>query len=67
MKELDFDFLRTFLKARSGLALTPEKRYLVESRLAAVCRRFELEDLSELVAGLREGAIAISKSRSSRR
>ncbi len=55
MKELDFDFLRTFLKARSGLALTPEKRYLVESRLAAVCRRFELEDLSELVAGLRGG------------
>ena len=38
-----------------GLALTPEKRYLAESRLAAVCRRFELDDLCELVAGLRSG------------
>jgi chemotaxis protein methyltransferase CheR len=55
MTELDFEFLRGFLKARSGLSLTPEKRYLVESRLAPVCRRFELEDLSELARGLKGG------------
>jgi chemotaxis protein methyltransferase CheR len=55
MTELDFEFLRGFLKARSGLALTPEKRYLVESRLAPVCRRFELEDLAELARGLKGG------------
>jgi chemotaxis protein methyltransferase CheR len=55
MTEFDFDFLRTFLKARSGLALTPEKRYLVESRLGPVCRRFEIDNLSELLAGLRNG------------
>jgi chemotaxis protein methyltransferase CheR len=55
MTELDFEFLRGFLKARSGLALTPEKRYLVESRLAPVCRRFELQDLAELARGLQGG------------
>ena len=55
MTELEFDFLRGFLKARSGLALTPEKRYLVESRLGPVCRRFEIDTLSELIAGLKGG------------
>jgi chemotaxis protein methyltransferase CheR len=55
MTELDFEFLRAFLKARSGLSLTAEKRYLVESRLGPVCRRFELDDLSELARGLKAG------------
>jgi chemotaxis protein methyltransferase CheR len=55
MTELDFDFLRAFLKARSGLALTLEKRYLVESRLSSVCRHHELDNLSALVAGLKGG------------
>jgi chemotaxis protein methyltransferase CheR len=55
MTELEFEFLRGFLKARSGLSLTAEKRYLVESRLAPVCRRFELDDLSELISGLKVG------------
>jgi chemotaxis protein methyltransferase CheR len=55
MTELDFEFLRGFLKARSGLSLTAEKRYLVESRLAPVCRRFEIDDLSELARGLKSG------------
>jgi chemotaxis protein methyltransferase CheR len=55
MTEFEFDFLRSFLKARSGLALTSEKRYLVESRLGPVCRRFELDGLSELLAGLKNG------------
>jgi len=56
MTESEFAFLRGFLKARSGLSLTVEKRYLVESRLAPVCQRFEIETLSELVAGLRRGS-----------
>jgi chemotaxis protein methyltransferase CheR len=55
MTELDFEFLRGFLKARSGLALTPEKRYLVESRLSPICRRFELDTLSGLVSTLKNG------------
>jgi chemotaxis protein methyltransferase CheR len=55
MTELDFDFLRAFLKGRSGLALTPEKRYLVESRLTPVCRRFDMQTLAELIGGLKAG------------
>ena len=42
MTDAEFDFLRGFLKSRSGLALAPEKRYLVESRLAPVCRSIVL-------------------------
>ena len=55
MTELDFEFLRSFLKDRSGLALTPEKRYLVESRLSPICRRFEVDTLSELIGKLKGG------------
>ncbi|WP_230530927.1 CheR family methyltransferase [Microvirga roseola] len=55
MTELDFDYLCTFLKARSGLALGAEKRYLVESRLIQVCRRFEVNTLPELVTTLKAG------------
>ena len=55
MTEAEFEHLRDFLKARSGLWLTVDKRYLVESRLAPVCRRFEIETLSHLVACLRAG------------
>lgn len=55
MTELDFEYLRSFLKDRSGLALTPEKRYLVESRLSPICRRFEVDTLSELIGKLKAG------------
>ena len=53
MTELEFDYLRAYLKQRSGLALTPEKRYLVESRLTPVCRRFGLATLRDLVGTLK--------------
>lgn len=55
MTEAEFDFLRTFLKGRSGLALSPEKRYLVESRLGPVCRKFSAASISDLTARLRAG------------
>jgi len=53
MNEAEFDFLRGYLKTRSGLALTAEKRYLVESRLGPVCRKFNLAGLPQLVAALK--------------
>ncbi|HEX8166063.1 MAG TPA: protein-glutamate O-methyltransferase CheR [Beijerinckiaceae bacterium] len=56
MTEPEFDFLRAFLKGRSGLALSPEKRYLVESRLAPVCERNGLAALSDLVRRLKSAA-----------
>ncbi len=53
MTDLDFEFLRGYLKQRSGLALTAEKRYLVESRLGPICRRFAAQSLHHLIATLR--------------
>ncbi len=55
MTELEFEYLRNFLKQRSGLALTAEKRYLVESRLTPVCRRFGLATLGDLIGILKLG------------
>ena len=53
MTDLEFDYLRDYLKQRSGLSLGPEKRYLIESRLGPVCRRFGLGTLGDLVGALR--------------
>jgi chemotaxis protein methyltransferase CheR len=49
----DYDYLRKLLKARSGLVLSAEKHYLVESRLLPVARRSGLGNLAGLVARLR--------------
>jgi chemotaxis protein methyltransferase CheR len=56
MTDPELDYLRRFLKARSGLALGPEKRYLAESRLEPLCTRHAIKDLSELVFRLRLAA-----------
>ncbi len=53
MTEQDFDFLRILLQVRSGLHLSTEKRYLVESRLGMLCRRRSIESIPTLVAMLR--------------
>jgi len=50
---LDYDYLRKLLKSRSGLVLSAEKHYLVESRLLPVARRHGLFNLTGLVAKLR--------------
>ncbi len=49
----DFDYLRRLLKTRSGLVLSAEKHYLVESRLLPVARRHGLFNLAGLVARLK--------------
>jgi chemotaxis protein methyltransferase CheR len=49
----DYDFLRKLLKERSGLVLSGDKEYLVESRLLPVARKMGLASLTELVAKLR--------------
>lgn len=48
----EFEFFRKFLKERSGLVLTPDKQYLLESRLMPVARRAGLGTLSELMSKL---------------
>ena len=49
----DYDFLRALLRKRSGLVLSAEKHYLVESRLLPVARRAALAGLPELVQKLK--------------
>jgi chemotaxis protein methyltransferase CheR len=53
MTPQDYEFLRKLLKARSGLVLSAEKHYLVESRLLPVARKHGLGSLTGLVARLR--------------
>ncbi len=53
MTPLDYDFLRTCLKTRSGLVLSADKQYLVESRLLPVARKAGLANLGELVTALK--------------
>jgi chemotaxis protein methyltransferase CheR len=53
MNAEDFRFLADLLRRRSGLALTPDKSYLIESRLAPVARKLDLSDVPELVRRLR--------------
>jgi chemotaxis protein methyltransferase CheR len=52
---LEYDFLRKSLKERSGLVLSADKQYLVESRLLPIARKAGLANLGELVAALRRG------------
>lgn len=51
--DVELDYLRQMLLERSGLALSREKRYLVESRLTPICRQRKLATLNALVAELR--------------
>jgi chemotaxis protein methyltransferase CheR len=49
----DFNLLSKLLKERSGLVLTPDKGYLLESRLLPVARKWDLKALDDLVARIR--------------
>lgn len=51
--EADFTFFCTFLKQSSGYHLVPEKRYLLETRLADVLRHSKLPDIKTMVNNLR--------------
>jgi chemotaxis protein methyltransferase CheR len=51
----DYDFLRALLKQRSGLDLSADKQYLVESRLLPLARKAGLPGIAELVQKMRGG------------
>ena len=38
MTSADFTFIAAFLKERSGLIITPDKMYLLETRLTPILR-----------------------------
>jgi chemotaxis protein methyltransferase CheR len=50
---LDYDYLRKLLKERSGLVLSSDKQYLVESRLLPLARKVGAPHLSDLVVKLK--------------
>jgi chemotaxis protein methyltransferase CheR len=53
MNTTDFEFVAHLARQRSGLVLTPEKTYLVESRLAPLARREGLASTEDLVRHVR--------------
>jgi chemotaxis protein methyltransferase CheR len=53
MLPADFQFISQLLKQRSGLALTPDKEYLLETRLQPIARHRNCADLESLIALLR--------------
>jgi chemotaxis protein methyltransferase CheR len=52
---LDYEYLRKLLKERSGLDLSADKQYLVESRLVPLARRSGLSGIPDLVQKMRGG------------
>jgi chemotaxis protein methyltransferase CheR len=52
---LDYEYLRKLLKERSGLDLSADKQYLVESRLVPLARRMGLAGIPELVQKMKGG------------
>jgi chemotaxis protein methyltransferase CheR len=53
MNAADFDLLSRLLKERSGLVLTQDKTYLLESRLLPVARKHALKSIEDLAAAVR--------------
>ena len=53
MTPIEYDYLRKLLKERSGLVLSSDKQYLVESRLLPIARKGGLASLGELVQKLK--------------
>jgi len=56
----DYEYLRKLLKERSGLDLSADKQYLVESRLVPLARKSALQGIPELVQKMRNGADALT-------
>nr|WP_249159860.1 protein-glutamate O-methyltransferase CheR [Bradyrhizobium tropiciagri] len=57
---MDYEYLRKLLKERSGLDLSADKQYLVESRLVPLARRSNLAGIPELVQRIKGGAEALT-------
>lgn len=53
MTPADYDFIRKVLKERSGYVLSPDKQYLIDSRLNPLARQESCPSLAELVQKMR--------------
>jgi chemotaxis protein methyltransferase CheR len=52
---VEYDFLRKLLRERSGLDLSADKQYLIESRLIPLAKKAGLPGIAELVQKLKNG------------
>ena len=52
----DYEYLRKLLKDRSGLDLSADKQYLIESRLLPLSRKAGLPGITELVQKMKGGS-----------
>ena len=59
MTPQDYEYLCNVLKERSGLMLSADKQYLIESRLLPLARRAGLSGIGELVLKMKAGADAL--------
>ncbi len=59
MIQPDYEYLRKLLKDRSGLDLSVDKQYLIESRLLPLSRKDGLSDIGELVQKLKGGSASL--------
>jgi chemotaxis protein methyltransferase CheR len=56
----DYEYLRKFLKDNSGLDLSSDKQYLIESRLLPIARQAGLPGIGELVQKMKGGSSPIA-------
>ena len=54
----EYEYLRKLLQDNSGLDLSADKQYLIESRLLPLSRKAGLSDISELVQKMKSGSSA---------
>jgi chemotaxis protein methyltransferase CheR len=59
MTPLDYEYLQKILKDRSGLMLSADKKYLLESRLLPLARKVGVPGISELVQKMKGGSQAV--------
>jgi len=55
----DYEYLRKLLRDHSGLDLSADKQYLIESRLLPLARKAGLADISDLVQKMKGGSAAL--------
>jgi chemotaxis protein methyltransferase CheR len=56
----DYEYLRKLLRDHSGLDLSADKQYLIESRLLPLSRKAGLAGISELVQKMKAGSASIT-------
>ena len=60
MTPLDYEYLRKLLRGHSGLDLSADKQYLIESRLLPLSLKAGLSGIDELVQKIKGGSVSVT-------